>query len=207
MRPTRHSPFRRDNCCKHDVWLSYLTVAIIMIGQLAFGTFQVAILTDVTGLDLVSQVPFYLLIGGAGAVTGIWLGGRLADWRPGLAIMIVVLGQIVCFALLLPAVHNPIAMAIMLFVSSAFGFGFSTPIQVRILHGARAAPRLAATLVSTAYNVGIAAGAFLGAMLLTNGVGYALLPAAGIVCSAVAAVVAAISLRLDRRTAPAGATA
>ncbi|MEO8756668.1 MAG: MFS transporter [Devosia sp.] len=192
---------------RHDVWLSYLTVAIIMIGQLTFGTFQVAILTDVTGLDLVTQVPFYLLIGGAGAVTGIWLGGKLADWRAGLAIMIVVIGQIVCFALLLLAVHSPIWIAVMLFISSAFGFGFSTPIQVRILHGARAAPRLAATLVSTAYNVGIAAGAFLGAMLLTNGVDYAMLPAAGIVCSAIAAIVAAVSLRLDKRGAPAEATA
>lgn len=192
---------------RHDVWLSYLTVAIIMIGQLTFGTFQVAILTDVTGLDLVTQVPFYLLIGGAGAVTGIWLGGKLADWRAGLAIMIVVIGQIVCFALLLLAVHSPIWIAVMLFISSAFGFGFSTPIQVRILHGARAAPRLAATLVSTAYNVGIAAGAFLGAMLLTNGVDYAMLPAAGIVCSAIAAIVAAVSLHLDKRGAPAEATA
>ncbi len=41
----------------HEVWLSYLTVAVIMVGQLAFGTFQVAILTNVTGLDLVTQVP------------------------------------------------------------------------------------------------------------------------------------------------------
>jgi DHA1 family inner membrane transport protein len=191
----------------HDVWLSYLTIAIIMIGQLAFGTFQVAILTNVTGLDLVTQVPFYLLAGGAGAVIGIWLGGKLADWRAGTAIMIVIVGQIVCFVLLLFAVHDPIGVAVMLFVSSAFGFGFSTPIQVRVLHGARAAPRLAATLVSTAYNVGIAAGAFLGAELLNEGVDYALLPAAGILCSALAGIVAAISLRLDRRIGAAEATA
>ena len=115
-------------------------------------------------------MPFYLLVGGAGAVIGIWLGGKGADWRAGTSIMIIVVGQIVCFALLLLAVHNPIAIAVMLFFSSAFGFGFSTPMQVRILHGARAAPRLAATLVSTAYNVGIAAGACLGAILLNAGV-------------------------------------
>jgi DHA1 family inner membrane transport protein len=187
--------------------MSYLTIAIIMVGQLAFGTFQVAILTDVTGLDLITQVPWFLLAGGAGAVCGIWLGGKGADWRAGTSIMIIVVGQIICFGLLLLAVHNPIAMAVMLFVSSAFGFGFSTPIQVRILHGARAAPRLAATLVSTAYNVGISAGAFLGAILLTNGVDYALLPAAGLVTGAVATVVAAISLRLDKPAQLAEATA
>jgi DHA1 family inner membrane transport protein len=79
------------------------------------------------------------------------------------------------------------------------GFGFSTPVQVRILHGARDAPRLAATLVSTAYNVGIAAGAAIGAALLSIGVGYALLPATGIVTGFVALLLASISIALSRR--------
>ncbi len=182
-----------------EVWLSYLTIAVIMVGQLAFGTFQVAILTEVTGLEPLVMVPIYLLIGGAGAVIGIWLGGRAADWNDALAIMIVIVGQIVCFVLLLFVSANAVAMAIALFLGSAFGFGFSTPIQVRILHGARDAPRLAATFVSTAYNVGIAAGAAVGAALLTAGAGYALLPATGIVCSTVALALAATSLTLSRR--------
>ena len=182
-----------------EVWLSYLTIAVIMVGQLAFGTFQVAILTEVTGLEPLGMVPIYLLIGGAGAVIGIWLGGRAADWNDALAIMIVIVGQIVCFVLLLFVSANAVAMAIALFLGSAFGFGFSTPIQVRILHGAREAPRLAATFVSTAYNVGIAAGAAVGAALLTAGAGYALLPATGIVCSTVALALAATSLTLSRR--------
>jgi DHA1 family inner membrane transport protein len=182
-----------------EVWLSYLTIAILMVGQLAFGTFQVAILTDVTGIDLATMVPIFLLIGGAGAVTGIWIGGKGADWNPNATMLIIIAGQLVCFVLLLPAVHNAPAAAIMLFVSSLFGFGFSTPMQVRILNAAKAAPRLAATLVSTAYNVGIAAGAFLGASLLNAGVDYALLPAAGIVSSVLAGGVALLSVRLARR--------
>jgi len=182
-----------------EVWLSYLTVAIIMIGQLAFGTFQVAILTEVTGLDPALMVPVYLLIGGAGAVVGIWIGGRAADWNDGFAMLIVIAGQIVCFGVLLLVVGNPVGMAIMLFLSAAFGFGFSTPVQVRVLHGARAAPRLAATLVSTAYNIGIAAGAAAGAGLLTAGVGYAMLPATGIVCSSLALLTAGASVLMSRR--------
>lgn len=184
-----------------EVWLSFVTIAIIMVGQLAFATFQVAILTEVTGLDPVTMVPLFLLLGGAGAVTGIWLGGKGADWNIATTIIIVIVGQIVCFVALLFAVHHAIAIAIMLFLTSAFGFGFSTPIQVRVLKGAEEAPRLAATLVSTAYNTGIAAGAAVGAALLTAGVGYALLPATGIVCSAIALVTASISLSLSRRAA------
>ncbi len=182
-----------------EVWLSYLAIAILMVGQLAFGTFQVAILTNVTGIDLATMVPIFLLIGGAGAVTGIWIGGKGADWNPNATMLIIIAGQLVCFVLLLPAVHNAPAAAIMLFISSLFGFGFSTPMQVRILNAAKAAPRLAATLVSTAYNVGIAAGAFLGAALLNAGVDYALLPAAGIVSSVLAGGVALLSVRLARR--------
>jgi len=178
-----------------EVFLTYLAIAIIMIGQLAFGTFQVAMLTRVTGISE-GLVPYYLLAGGAGAVVGIWLGGKGADWNVDLSILVIVAGQIVCFAALLVAVYNPIAVAIMLFFSSLFGFGFSTPVQLRILRGARAAPRLAATMVSTAYNIGIAAGAALGALLLNAGLGYAMLPATGIVTSTLAGLVALISVRL-----------
>jgi len=185
----------------HEVWLSYLTVTIIMVGQLAFGTFQVAILTEVTGLDPATTVPIFLFIGGAGAIVGIWLGGRAADWNDAIAIIAVIVGQIVCFVALLFAVHNAVAIAVMLFLSSAFGFGFSTPIQVRILNGAKEAPRLAATLVSTAYNIGIAAGAAVGAVLLTAGVSYALLPVTGIVTSGLALGTALLSLSLSRKAA------
>jgi len=178
-----------------EVFLTYLAIAIIMVGQLAFGTFQVAMLTRVTGISE-GLVPYYLLAGGAGAVVGIWLGGKGADWNVDLSILIIVAGQIVCFAALLVAVYNPIAVAIMLFFSSLFGFGFSTPVQLRILRGARAAPRLAATMVSTAYNIGIAAGAALGALLLNAGLSYAMLPATGIVTSTLAGLVALISVRL-----------
>jgi len=178
-----------------EVFLTYLAIAIIMVGQLAFGTFQVAMLTRVTGISE-GLVPYYLLAGGAGAVVGIWLGGKGADWNVDLSILVIVAGQIVCFAALLVAVYNPIAVAIMLFFSSLFGFGFSTPVQLRILRGARAAPRLAATMVSTAYNIGIAAGAALGALLLNAGLSYAMLPATGIVTSTLAGLVALISVRL-----------
>jgi DHA1 family inner membrane transport protein len=185
-----------------EVWLSYLTIAIIMIGQLAFGTFQVAILTEVTRLDPVVMVPIYLLIGGAGAVVGIWVGGRAADWNGPLSMIVIIVGQIACFSVLLVTTGNSVGMAIMLFLSAAFGFGFSTPVQVRVLHGARAAPRLAATLISTAYNIGIAAGAAAGAALLTAGLGYGFLPATGIACSSLALVTAGISVLLSRRGVP-----
>jgi MFS transporter, DHA1 family, inner membrane transport protein len=185
---------------RQEVFFSYLAIAVTMVGQLAFGTFQVAILTSVTGLDPVTGVPFYLLIGGAGAVAGIWLGGKGADRNIGNTLLIVFVGQVVCFLLLLPALHHPLSAAVMLFFTSAFGFGLSTPVQLRILNGAREAPRLASTMVSTAYNVGIAAGAALGAALLSQGLDYGLLPIVGLVCSTLGLAIAFASIRGERRS-------
>ena len=178
-----------------EVFLTYIAIAIIMVGQIAVGTFQVAMLTRITGVSE-GLVPYYLLAGGAGAVVGIWLGGKGADWNIDLSMLIIIAGQIATFALLLLAVYNPIAIGIGLFFSALFGFGFSTPVQLRILHGARAAPRLASTMVSTAYNIGIAAGAALGAVLLNAGLSYALLPVTGIVTSTLAGLVTIVSVRL-----------
>ncbi len=177
---------------------SYVIIALVLIGALAFGTFQVPILTHITQIPP-EQVPYFLLLGGAGAVVGIWTGGRLADWHLMPSLICILLAQSLAYAILLFAVHNPIAMAIMLFVQGAVGFAFSTPTQVRILNAARAAPNLVSTLISTAYNIGIASGALIGATLLAAGLDFALLPAVGIVTSALAAMVAVFSWRADRR--------
>jgi DHA1 family inner membrane transport protein len=96
--------------------------------------------------------------------------------------------------------HNPIAMAVMMTVNGAFGFIFSTPVQVRILKAASAAPNLASTLISTAYNIGIALGAVVGAVLLNLGYGYSALPVVGIVCSLVSGLIALASWSAERRT-------
>lgn len=184
----------------HEVLLSYLTIAIVMVALLAFGTYQVPILINVTGVDP-AIVPLYLLLGGVGSVMGIYAGGRATDWKPMPWLIAVLLCQALFAATMLWAMHDPILMAINIFLAGATGFAFSTPLQARVLHAARAAPNLAASMVSTAFNIGIAGGAFLGAMLLNAGVSYAHLPAVGIVCGLLAAGVAAFSWRLDRRAA------
>ncbi len=183
------------------VWSTYLAITLIMIGTLAFATFQVPVLTEITGVSL-EAVPFYLLLSGAGAVIGIWLGGRLADWRLMPSLLAILAVQVASNLLLLLTIHDPVAMAIHIFVAGLLGFAFSTPAQIRILRAARAAPNLAATLVSTAYNIGIAGGALLGAVLLNGGMSYGLLPLVSSIASVLALVVAALSWRPRLEGAP-----
>jgi DHA1 family inner membrane transport protein len=86
-----------------------------------------------------------------------------------------------------------------MFVSSSIFWALNAPVQSRILNAARAAPHLASTLISTAYNIGIAGGAWAGGLWIENGLGYQTLPAIGVVCSFGAAAVATVSWTLDRR--------
>ncbi len=187
-----------------EVWLSYLTIALVMVGALAFGTYQVPIMLNITGLPP-EIVPIYLLVGGMGSVLGIYLGGRGTDWRPMPTLIAVLLLQTLLYSTMLFAMHDKVWMTLNLLASSIAGFAFSTPLQARVLTAARAAPNLASALISTAFNIGIAGGAFAGAMLLNAGGSLAWLPWIGVVTSALAAAIAVLSWHAERRSVPATA--
>lgn len=190
-----------------EVWLSYLTIALVMVGTLAFGTFQVPIMLNVTGLS-VEVIPVYLLIGGVGSMLGIYAGGRGTDWKPMPTLITVLVLQGLLYFTMLFAMHDKVWMTVNLFATSIFGFAFSTPLQARVIAAARLAPNFASSLISTAFNIGIAAGAAIGAGLLNAGVSYADIPAVGVVTSLLAAGTASLSWWLERRAKhrPSGST-
>lgn len=196
----RHSSFKEQwrELRHQEVWLSYVTITCVMVGVLAFGTYQVEIMLKVTGLSP-GIVPLYLLLGGLGSVLGIYLSGRGTDWKPMPTLIIALLLLALFYFTMLFSVHDPVWMTVNLLATSILGFTFSTPLQARVIHAAALAPNLASSLISTAFNIGIAAGALIGAILLTNGVGYAQLPAVGVVSSLVAAGTASLSWWLERR--------
>lgn len=181
-----------------EVLLSFLTIIIIMTAILAFGTYQVPLLMEVTGIHQ-DLVPLYLLLGGVGSVIGIYSGGRLADWRPMPSLIAVLLLLSLSFGAMLFTMHHPLLMAVNVLLGNLFGFAFSTPLQLRIMHAARAAPNLASSLISTSFNIGIASGASLGALLLSSGFRYEQLPWIGVFSGVAAASVAALSWGLERR--------
>ena len=198
--PTLGDQFRQ---LRHQqVWAGYLVIVLSMIGALAVGVYQVPMLIGIAGVNP-DHVAFYLLLGGVGSMVGIYTGGRLGDRRPMATLVGMLLVQVLANAVLLLTVHDPVLVGLTLFVVNAVGFGFGTPNAARILHAARAAPNMASTLVSTAYNIGIATGAFLGAKLLEGGLSYAVLPLVPIASSSLAVGVALWSWRLERRSAPA----
>jgi DHA1 family inner membrane transport protein len=184
---------------RQPVLLSYLMIALLMTGTLAVFSYIVPILTTVTGLS-VAAVPWILFASGLGGIIGNLVGGRLGDWKPMPALIAIFALEIAICFVLLAAVHRPLPMTVTVFVWSAVGLSFAAPVQGRILKWSSDAPNLASTLISTAFNIGIAAGAWLGGLALDGGWSYADLPWIGVLFGAAALAVAIVSFALEKRS-------
>jgi DHA1 family inner membrane transport protein len=184
---------------RHQISLSYLALFVLLIGLLAFNTYQVPFLITQTGISE-DATPPYLFAYGLGAVIGIIAGGRLADWK----IMPSLLGSIAAYtvlsALILVVMGSPIAMFVVMFLLGVSVLVFQVQPQARIVANSAGAPTLAATFIATAFNLGYAVGALAGAGLLNASFGYVSLPVVGIVCGLVALAVSWWSWRLDKPT-------
>jgi DHA1 family inner membrane transport protein len=118
-----------------------------------------------------------------------------------LAVLIVLFA---CFARF-GATAN-IAIAIV-FLWGMLVFVIVPPLQIRVVETASDGPNLAATLNQGAFNIGNAAGAWIGGLALSFGVSYAHLPLVGALVALLAFGVAIVSYTLDRRQIAAQAAA
>jgi DHA1 family inner membrane transport protein len=180
------------------VLVSYLIITLAMVGAMSQVAYIVPMLTEVTKVPI-TLIPWLLFVAGVGGIFGNLAGGRLGDWKPLPALIGVFSLQAALYLVALVAIYQPVMMTIVLFFWWLVGFSFAAPVQTRVLTAARAAPNLAATLISTAINIGIAAGAGLGGLALTWGWGYARLPLIGAVFMVAALAVTLILYRMDRR--------
>jgi DHA1 family inner membrane transport protein len=171
-----------------------------MVGQFSLFSYIAPYLTEVTGVPL-GTVPWLLLLFGVGSTIGVLVGGRLADWKLMPSLIGMLLAAAATYAVLWLFGANPIVVGLGILLWAGLSFGFGAPAQTRILKTAADAPNLASPLVPTAFNIGIAAGAWIGGSAIDGGWGYASLPAIGVVVSIAAAGIAAISWGMDRRAA------
>ncbi|RUU97311.1 MFS transporter [Mesorhizobium sp. M6A.T.Cr.TU.017.01.1.1] len=183
---------------KLQVWLAMLISALASASLFAVFTYIKPYLTDVSGLST-ATVTWVLLLFGGGMTIGNIIGGRLADWK----LMPTVIGTLLMLALLLAgfAEFGAIA-AVAVFIVFLWGllvFVIVPPLQIRVVEAASEAPNLAATLNQGAFNIGNAAGAWVGGVALSLGVSYANLPLVGAALALMAVAVAVMSQTLDRQ--------
>jgi DHA1 family inner membrane transport protein len=131
------------------------------------------------------QIPFLLAAFGIGATIGVLGGGRLADWRLKSALAIAFCAQGAAYLSLMMLSTNLTAMWVVMLAVGIAGMSAVAPLRLFVLNGAHDAPALAATMTSSAFNLGVAMGAALGAILLQSGLGYSQLPGLGVACAAV----------------------
>lgn len=183
---------------KTQVWLAMLISALASTSLFAVFTYIKPILTDVSGLA-VSDVTWVLLLFGAGMTVGNVIGGKLADWKL-MPTAIGGLGFIILIHLAFAEFNtDAIAAIVTVFLWGVAAFVIIPPLQMRVVQTAIDGPNLAATLNQGAFNVGNAAGAWLGGMALSAGVSYANLPLVGAATGVVAIGVAWLSYALDRQ--------
>jgi len=180
--------------------ITSLAIAIlVMVGQYSLFTFVAPLLLEVTGLDS-NMVPWMLLLYGTGATIGVFVGGRLADWKLMPSLIAILATQALGFVLLYAVSPYPLAMAIVMVFWGGVNFAFGSPLQSRVLLWAGDAPNLASALIPASFNLGIAIGAVLGAALLDSGFGYRNLPLIGAGALVLATAVALISYWYERRS-------
>ena len=183
---------------RQQVWTSLILMVMLMVAQFVPFTYISPLLQEVTGLDA-AVVPWVLLLNGVGATFGVFLGGKLADWKLMPSLIALLAAQAVVMAAMYLAAPYPIPMIGVVMIWGGINFAVGTPVQTRILRWTADAPNLASSLIPSGFNFGIAIAASIGGLLLSAGWGYRSLPVLGVAAMIAAVAVASISYARELR--------
>jgi DHA1 family inner membrane transport protein len=157
-------------------WLVVVTTTVVIAGVFTAYTYVSPFLTEVTGFAASSVGPLLALRGVAG-VLGLFVAGAMIDRYPRLALV----GPVALLVLTLVALYvlgtGKVVAGCLI---ALFGFAMTllvTSFQARVMLVAPGSSEIASATNSSAFNVGIAGGAFIGGLLL---------PAAGVRSTALA---------------------
>jgi predicted MFS family arabinose efflux permease len=176
----------------------WLTIAVTGLGVCGFDiayTYVTPFLLDVSHFGPGALGPLLAVTGVAG-ILGTITVGRIFDRYP--AVSIATPLTLMAMSLLLLYALGPVAaIAAVLFSLVSFGFGFlPTALQARCLLVAPGRTEVAMAALSSAFNVGIAGGAFLGGLLVAGPGVRTTVIAGGLFA---AAAVAVFATSVDRR--------
>jgi len=165
-------------------------------------TYIAPILQDITGVSP-HGVTIMLLLFGVGLTAGSMLGGRLADSRLLPSLVGMALAVLVVLAAFTQTSHSAIPAAITLVLWGTFAFALCPILQLLIIDQAIEAPNLGSTLNQSAFNLGNAAGAWIGGLVVASGADLADLPWTGALVSGLTVLTALFFIYRQRRVAAA----
>lgn len=147
-----------------------LLTIIADTGLFAILTYVAPMLTDVAHFSPAAISPVFLLFG-LGLVIGNIIGAKLADIHldktliGALSFLIAILAS---FSLL---AQSQVAIVILVGLLGIAGFAIVPSLQIKILEKASGAPTLASAMNIGAFNIGNAAGAWVGGLVISHGLG------------------------------------
>ena len=146
-------------------WLLVATTTVVITGVFTSYTYVSPFLTEVSGFAPSSVGPI-LAVRGVAGVLALLVAGTLVDRRPTLALV----GPVGLLAVALVALYFcGTAQALAVILMALFGFAMTllvTSLQARVMLVAPGSSEIASATNSSAFNVGIAGGAFIGGLLL-----------------------------------------
>ena len=140
-------------------------------GVFAMYSYVAPVVTDVTGLSR-GTIPGFLLAFGLGSVIGTWLAGRLADWNVNRSVVASFLASIVVLVLFFLLSPYAVPTLLLVFAVGVLGSVLAINLQLRLMHAAGDAQMLGAALNHSALNTANGLGAWLGAVVISDGLGY-----------------------------------
>jgi MFS transporter, DHA1 family, inner membrane transport protein len=146
-------------------WMLIATTILAVTGTFAAFTYITPFLTDVSRFSVAAIGPL-LFVRGIAGVVGVSAGGTLVDRVPWWSMVIPVAAQAVALLGLYRFGGNQAAAVALIAVSGISFAIMTTSLSTRVLHVAPVSVELASAGASTAVNVGITAGAFIGSVLL-----------------------------------------
>lgn len=187
-----------------SVYVSYVLIVLHMICFWSLNTYVAPYLTEIAGLPK-PWLPYALLSFGIAGTIGVFVSGQVANRAPtlGIAITYPCIAGLLAGALLGTTSVAGLGVAIMIGLWTVGAIAI-VPLQNRIVAGAAGAPELASALISSIFNLGIAAGAWLGAVGMEAGLALERLPAIGLASALVASIIALGTRHLDPRHVRAG---
>lgn len=174
-----------------------IAMGITVLGPAAFFTsitYIAPMMTNLTGLSD-NGITGIMFLFGLGLFIGNILGGKLADKALMPLLYITLAGQAIVLFAFFFVVESVVASAICVLLMAGFGFATVSPIQRLVMDKASVAgaPNLAASVNIGLFNLGNAIGAWLGGLVIMQGLGYASPNWAGGVLSSAALFLAVVS--------------
>ena len=176
------------------LWLSLLMTVFFAAAMFALFSYIAPLLLQVTGMSD-KGVSWTLFLIGGGLTVGNILGGKLADWKVSVS-LILSFSLIAVFSLLFSWTSHALWLAeITLFLWAMATFATVPGLQINVVRHGKDAPNLVSTLNISAFNIGNAFGAWAGGAVIAGGYGLTSVPVAAAVLAVAGLLVCLLTFR------------